>query len=217
MMDARSAIMARLQDALGRSQRGVPRPVPRDYIQHGDDPAGSQPVVDAMVESLEDYSAAISFAEEEAAICDGIDTLLGEARSVVVPEGLPEAYRKAAARSGRTVRVDTADKPLSKDELDNTDAVLTCSRLGIAISGTVVLDGEPDQGRRAISLVPDTHIIVVERDSIVTTVPEAVAILGQHPTRPLTWIAGPSATADIELVRIKGVHGPRNLGVVIAH
>ncbi len=115
------------------------------------------------------------------------------------------------------MRIDTRENPLTKADLDATDAVLTSSRLGIAISGTIVLDGQEDQGRRAITLVPDTHIIVVERDSIVTTVPEAVAVLNENPTRPLTWIAGPSATSDIELVRINGVHGPRNLGVVIAH
>ena len=95
--------------------------------------------------------------------------------------------------------------------------MVTCSRLGISISGTIVLDGEPDQGRRAITLVPDKHVCVLERESIVPTVPQAVDVLGEHPARPMTWIAGPSATADIELVRVQGVHGPRRLGVVIAH
>ena len=80
-----------------------------------------------------------------------------------------------------------------------------------------MLDGEPDQGRRAITLVPDRHVCVLERESIMPTVPQAVDVLGAHPQRPTTWIAGPSATADIELVRVQGVHGPRNLGVVIAH
>ncbi|WP_175957361.1 LUD domain-containing protein [Schaalia sp. Marseille-Q2122] len=216
-MDARTAILARLVDALDRSQREPAPPVPRDYIQVGENAPGSAPVVDAMVESLEDYGARVRQEKNKAGIGDAIDDLLGEARSVVVPEGLPAYFFEAAARNGRDVRVDTPEKPLTKAELDATDAVLTASRLGIAISGTIVLDGEPDQGRRAITLVPDKHIIVVERKSIVTTVPEAVAVLNEHPTRPLTWIAGPSATSDIELVRINGVHGPRNLGVVIAH
>lgn len=216
-MDARTAILARLVDALNRSQREPAPPVPRDYIQVGENAPGSAPVVDAMVESLEDYGARVRQEKNKAGIGDAIDDLLGEARSVVVPEGLPAYFFEAAARNGRDVRVDTPEKPLTKAELDATDAVLTASRLGIAISGTIVLDGESDQGRRAITLVPDKHIIVVERKSIVTTVPEAVAVLNEHPTRPLTWIAGPSATSDIELVRINGVHGPRNLGVVIAH
>ena len=216
-MDARTAILARLADALERSQREPAPPVPRDYIQVGEDAPGSAPVVDAMVDSLEDYGARVRREKNKAGIGDAIDDLLGEARSVVVPEGLPAHFIEAAGRHGRQVRIDTRENPLTKAELDATDAVLTSSRLGIAISGTIVLDGEPDQGRRAITLVPDTHIIVVERQSIVSTVPEAVGVLNEHPTRPLTWIAGPSATSDIELVRINGVHGPRNLGVVIAH
>ena len=95
--------------------------------------------------------------------------------------------------------------------------MVTCSRVGISISGTIVLDGEPDQGRRAISLVPDRHVVVLERQMVVPTVPQAVDVLGAHPTRPMTWVAGPSATSDIELVRVNGVHGPRHLGVVVAH
>lgn len=216
-MDARTAILARLVDALDRSQREPAPPVPRDYIQVGENAPGSEPVVEAMVESLEDYGARVRQETDEAGIAEAIDDLLGEARSVVVPSGLPEYFLEASRRRGREVRIDTRENPLTKAELDATDAVLTSSRLGIAISGTIVLDGQEDQGRRAITLVPDTHIIVVERDSIVTTVPEAVAVLNENPTRPLTWIAGPSATSDIELVRINGVHGPRNLGVVIAH
>lgn len=215
-MDAKSAILARLRDSLGRSQREPAGSVPREYIRQGEHAPGSEPVLEAMVDSLEDYGAAVEFAKDEHAICDAIDRLLSDVHSVVVPHGLPRVYCEAAARNGREVRVDSPEAPLTHAELDATDAVLTASRLGIAISGTVVLDGEPDQGRRAISLVPDKHVIIVEREMVVTTVPEAVAILGENPTRPLTWIAGPSATADIELVRIKGVHGPRNLGVVFA-
>ena len=113
-----------------------------------------------------------------------------------------------------TLTLDGSDAPTLT--LDGIDAVVTCSRLGISISGTIVLDGEADQGRRSLTLVPDTHVCVLERESIVPTVPQAVDVLGEHPTRPMTWIAGPSATSDIELVRVNGVHGPRHLGVVIA-
>ncbi|MDO5081272.1 LutC/YkgG family protein [Buchananella hordeovulneris] len=214
-MDAKTAILARVRDALAKSQRAPAPPVPRDYRQVGEHAPGSAPVVEAMVESLEDYGADVRVVADRQAVADAIDALLGQARSVVIPAGLPAAYQQAAARGDREVRVDTREQPLSKDELDATDAVLTCCRLGISLSGTIVLDGQEDQGRRAITLVPDKHVIVLERETIQPTVPQAVAILGEHPTRPLTWIAGPSATSDIELVRINGVHGPRQLGVAI--
>ncbi|WP_067782139.1 LutC/YkgG family protein [Actinomyces vulturis] len=216
-MDAREAILARTRDAISRSQRGPAPAVPRDYIRVGSDAPGSKPVVDDMVEKLVDYDAVVKEAETDESIADAIDELLGDSRTVVVPDGLPQQWVDAARRGGREIRVDSLKAPLSHEELDHTDAVLTCSRLGISISGTIVLDGESDQGRRAITLVPDHHVCIVERESIVPTVPQAVDVMGHNPLRPLTWIAGPSATADIELIRVQGVHGPRHLGVVIAH
>lgn len=219
-MDAKTAILARARDAIARSQQGRPvLEVPRNYIRTGEHAPGSEPVVADMVEKLEDYSAQVSLAPEEAEVAEAIATFLDEAqaRSVVVPDGLPEAYKKAAGRGGRTVHEDSRETPIPALELDQIDAVVTCARVGISMSGTICLDGEPDQGRRAISLVPDTHVVVLERESIMPTVPQAVDVLGQHPTRPTTWIAGGSATSDIELVRVNGVHGPRNLRVVIAH
>ena len=215
-MDARTAILTRARDAIARSQRGPARPVPRDYIRVGEHAPGSGPVVADMVDKLEDYDAVVRTEPDDAGVAEAIDALLGEARVVVVPEGLPEAYKRAAGR-GREVLEDSPEQPIATLDLDHVDAVVTCSRLGISISGTIVLDGEPDQGRRAITLVPDKHVCILERESIVPTVPQAVDVLGEHPARPMTWIAGPSATADIELVRVQGVHGPRRLGVVIAH
>lgn len=217
-MDAKTAILARAREAISRSQQGRPvREIPRDYIRVGADAPGSEPVVADMVEKLEDYSAKVVRAPKDAAILDGIDELLGEARTVVVPAGLPAAYKEAAARNGRKVVEDSREQQIPTLDLNEIDAVVTCSRVGVSLSGTICLDGEPDQGRRAITLVPDKHVIVLERETIMPTVPQAVDVLGQHPTRPMTWIAGPSATSDIELVRVNGVHGPRNLGVVIAH
>ena len=217
-MDAKTAILARARDAISRSQRGRPvREIPRDYIRVGAHPPGSEPVVADMVEKLEDYSVDVVLAPDDEQILDAVDELLGRARIVVVPSGLPGAYKRAAARRGRVVREDSREAPIPTLELDEVDAVVTCARVAVSLSGTIILDGEPDQGRRAITLVPDTHVVVLERETIMPTVPQAVDVLGEHPTRPTTWIAGGSATSDIELVRVNGVHGPRHLKVVIAH
>ena len=217
-MDAKTAILARARDAISRSQQGRPvRAIPRDYIRVGAHPPGSQPVVADMVEKLEDYSADVVLAPDDEQILDAVDELLGRARIVVVPSGLPGAYKRAAARRGRAVHEDSREAPIPTLELDEIDAVVTCARVAVSLSGTIILDGEPDQGRRAITLVPDTHVVVLERETIMPTVPQAVDVLGEHPTRPTTWIAGGSATSDIELVRVNGVHGPRHLKVVIAH
>ena len=111
-----------------------------------------------------------------------------------------------------TATADTAPF-LSAAELDTFDVVITRAAVAIAETGTIVLDGSPDQGRRTISLVPDYHLCVVEAGQVVHLVPEAVARLSVG--RPLTWISGPSATSDIELERVEGVHGPRTLEVVL--
>ena len=217
-MDAKTAILARARDAISRSQQGRPvRAIPRDYIRVGAHPPGSQPVVADMVEKLEDYSADVVLAPRDEQILDAVDELLGPARTVVVPCGLPGAYKRAAARRGRVVHEDSREAPIPTLELDGIDAVVTCARVAVSLSGTIILDGEPDQGRRAITLVPDTHVVVLEREAIMPTVPQAVDVLGRNPARPTTWIAGGSATSDIELVRVNGVHGPRRLKVVIAH
>jgi L-lactate utilization protein LutC len=123
-------------------------------------------------------------------------------RTVVVPPGLGIAVAGAVVDTGLTAH-----------ELDAIDAVVTAARVGIAETGTIVLDHAADQGRRAISLVPDLHVCVVRTDQVVRDVPDAVDLL--DPLRPQTWISGPSATSDIELDRVEGVHGPRTLHVIV--
>jgi L-lactate dehydrogenase complex protein LldG len=157
--------------------------------------------VDLFVERVEDYRATVTRCRPDQ-VAGTVATVLAGAGRVVVPEGL-----------GIEVRGGEPDTGLSAVELDRVDAVVTGAAVGIAETGTIVLDHGPGQGRRALTLVPDHHVCVVRVDQVVEDVPAALERL--EPTRPLTWISGPSATSDIELSRVEGVHGPRRLDVVL--
>ncbi|XCB30261.1 LUD domain-containing protein [Arcanobacterium hippocoleae] len=215
-MDAKTEIFRRIRAALDLSQDGPAPEVLREYRQHGEFAPGSPEVVADMKQKLEDYKATVIETNEDD-LLDAITAALAGVKSVVVPNGLDSAWIDAARDTGAEIRVDNPHdgKMLSHRELDQTEAVLTASRCGVSLSGTIMLDGEPDQGRRAITLVPDKHVLILRAQDIYEVVPEAVAVLAQHPTRPTTWIAGPSATSDIELKRVDGVHGPRKLTVII--
>lgn len=216
-MSSRESILSTLRAARDASQPFAPSTeVPRDYRVEGADAPGSAPVLGEFVEMLEDYNVEVRRVAV-AGVAAAIDEALSSrsAASVVVPAGLPDAWKVAAGASGRTLRVDSAAEPVSKEVLDATAAVVTGARTAVSLSGTIILDAAPDQGRRILTLLPDLHVCVVAASSVQPTVPQAVAILGEHPERPTTWIAGGSATSDIELVRVDGVHGPRTLVVVL--
>lgn len=174
-------------------------------------------VLEVFIDRVVDYKAELvrcSPDEVPAKIVEGLQA--HGARSVVVPAGLASSWRSAIESAGLTVRDD--EPRLSRQQLDETDAVVTAATVGSAETGTIMLDHGPDQGRRALSLVPDLHVCVIRADQVVSDVPEAVARIadGLRAGRPSTWISGGSATSDIELSRVEGVHGPRTLHVVLA-
>ena len=211
-MSSRDVVLGRIRSAL--SQDGPAQPIPRDYITYTDNAPGSEAVLELLTDRLVDYKALVRRVDA-AGLPAAVDAALEGMNSVVIAPGLPDAIGAGCAAGGRRVVTDTAPAALTPQELDAVDAVVTTARVAIAMSGTIVLDGGPGQGRRAITLVPDRHVIVLDSDQVVETVPEAIAML--EPTAPLTTIAGPSATSDIELERVEGVHGPRTLYVLIVH
>jgi L-lactate dehydrogenase complex protein LldG len=201
---ARDEILGRIRAAL--ADRPQPGPVVRDYHRAlpstVDTPA-------LFAERAADYQAIVtttSAADLPEAIAAALRAR--DARQLVVPAGIPEPW---LARS--RVRRLPDQPPLTVAELDRADGVLTGAAVAIALTGTVILDHGPGQGRRALTLLPDFHLCVIRADQIVATVPEALARL--DPRRPQTWISGPSATSDIELNRVEGVHGPRTLHLLI--
>lgn len=234
-MSARSEILHRVRAALDgvTGHQGALPPVARDYRRTGEHAPGSPGAIDLLVDRLEDYRAHVHRVETDEAVTALVGELLAShfaaldaadggatgavdasAHSVVVPAGLARHWVDGLP-SGTAVLTDSRETPMTALELDEVDAVITAARVAIADTGTIVLDGADDQGRRAITLVPDVHVCVVRTDQVVDSVPEGVAVLAAHPERPQTWISGPSATSDIELSRVEGVHGPRTLHVVL--
>ena len=203
MADTRSVVLARIRRAL--ADRPATPEIPRSYDTSR--PLGD--LVELAAERIADYRAEVY----RTALDDvpaKISELLAErgARRMIGPVDLPAEWKVDSAEW----LVDSP--PLSIDQLDGADGVLTGCAVAIAETGTLVLDGGEAQGRRALTLVPDYHLCVVRVDQIVGIVPEALARL--ESTRPLTFVSGPSATSDIELDRVEGVHGPRTLHVIIA-
>jgi len=194
-VSAREEILSRVRAATAGAA-SVPAPPP---VRAADPPSGAA-LLDLFAERVADYRAVV-----ERCLPGELQARVGaavEGRVAVVPEGLELDVPGA-----------TVDTGLTALELDAIDAVVTEAAVGVAETGTIVLDHGPGQGRRALTLVPDLHVCVVRADQVVPDVPDAVALL--DPVRPQTWISGPSATSDIELDRVEGVHGPRSLHVIL--
>ncbi|WP_030322950.1 LutC/YkgG family protein [Streptomyces sp. NRRL B-3229] len=207
-MNSRERILGRVRRALS-DVSGEDAPIERTYLrEHGDRTVGE--TVELLAENLADYRAIV----HRCTTADLPATLAGMlaargAKTVLVPPGLEPSW---LAETGAEQVPDRAGS--TPHELDRIDSVVTACAVAIAETGTIVLDGSPDQGRRRITLVPDHHICVVRiPDQVVSSVPQGLERL--DPVRPLTWISGPSATSDIELDRVEGVHGPRTLEVVL--
>jgi L-lactate dehydrogenase complex protein LldG len=189
--------------------------VPRRYrTQAALDPSQ---LLDLFAERLHDYGSTVRRIGPGQVLTAVAEALSHRgARRVVVPPGLdlPGLAGPGGQADRSPADVDfVADDGLSPAELDAVDGVITTAAVAIAETGTIVLDGSPGQGRRVLSLVPDYHLCILRADQVVGLVPEALARL--TPGRPLTWISGPSATSDIELDRVQGVHGPRTLEVIL--
>ncbi|MET8161029.1 lactate utilization protein C [Sphaerisporangium sp. NPDC005289] len=203
-MSSREAILARIRSAVAGAP---PVEVTRGYRPYRDEPGD----VELFAERVRDYRATVHAVPAGQVAATVADALARRgAHRVVVPGGLPEEWL-GALPSGVERLGDVP--PPSAAELDAADGVVTGCAAAIAETGTIILDAGPGQGRRALTLVPDYHLCVVRAGQIVPGVPEAVARLDA--SRPMTWISGPSATSDIELNRVEGVHGPRTLEVII--
>ena len=214
---AREEILRRIRRAIydvPKEERPEDIPVERGYRKEDDVP--SEEMIEHFAENVAEYEAAVhrvSEADLKEAITEACRRR--GARRLVVPPGLPEGWIPDGVEA---LRDDTGTQ-LTKEELDESDGVLTGCALGIAQTGTIVLDAGERQGRRALTLLPDYHLCVVRKEQIVGLVPEAFARLAnavKTEGRAVTFISGPSATSDIELDRVEGVHGPRTLEVFIA-
>lgn len=213
---AKDAILRRVREALADVPDVPPdqdTPIAWEYAR----PRPIDDLLDRFVDRIVDYKAQlvrVPATEVAGAIAAGLQAC--GAASVVLPAGVTAEWREAVDAS--PVRRVSDDPPLANAELNDVAAVVTAAAVAGAETGTIVLDHGPDQGRRALSLVPDIHICVVRTDQVVSDVPEMVTRLHDAVVRgrPLTWISGGSATSDIELSRVEGVHGPRTLYVILA-
>ncbi len=210
MSAPREAILARIRAALQDVPSGeAPGDVPVARAYRVSDASLPDERIDQLLERVAEYRARVhrvAPADLPAAIASALSAR--GVKTLAVPADLPPEWLPPGVEPLR-------DPGLTHEQLDSVDGVLTGCALAIAQTGTIVLDGGPAQGRRALTLLPDYHLCVVLPDQVVGLVPEAIARLEDAANRPMTWVSGPSATSDIELNRVEGVHGPRHLEVIV--
>ena len=209
-MGTREEVLGRIRAALTNGGTTHEEAIPRGYHRTRTQPEGT---VERFCERVADYQAVVERVPA-GGVAEAVDTALRRysANRVAVPPALPKEW-VAAVDGSVSLVADSLEAPLSVAELDAVDAVVTGSVVGIAETGTIVLESGGLCGRRALTLVPDVHLCIVRAPDVVDDVPAAIERL--KPGRPLTWISGPSATSDIELDRVEGVHGPRTLHVLL--
>lgn len=214
-MNAREEVLRRVRAATADVAEPNPElDVPIDWTYGQALPTAD--VLADFVEKVEDYKATVvrcTPAEVAEAVATALTAL--DAHSVVLPEETPAEWAAAVSAAGIVVHRD--DPQLSHAQLNHIDAVATTTAVGMADSGTIALDHGAGQGRRALTLLPDIHVCVIRADQVVSDVPEGIARLAPaiRARRPVTWLSGGSATSDIELSRVEGVHGPRRLWVIL--
>ncbi|HUY82026.1 MAG TPA: LUD domain-containing protein [Acidobacteriaceae bacterium] len=223
MPDSRDIMLQRIRAAItAGNQSGIARnsipaaeeaaqndvaSTPRTYIRTGQ--LDQQARLRLFAERLHDYDANVS-TTSAGSISQTVSAILEKngQKNVIVADGLPDGILPAGLPF-------VPEREASIRDLDTCDGIVTACTVAIATTGTIVLRHGPGEGARKLTLIPDRHLCIVRADQVVETVPEAFDRLAPFATCPITFISGPSATADIEMTRIRGVHGPRFLNVVL--
>jgi L-lactate dehydrogenase complex protein LldG len=209
--DARTDILSRVRKGLGIQSRAMNddyNGIARDYKKVGQLNTASR--LDLFEDRLRDYDAVV-YRCASSTLAETIASALDYRgkRRLLIPEGLSKSCLPGEPSEF------IPDRGLELGSLDHSEGVITGCAVAIAITGTIILKHSPATGRRALTLIPDYHLCVIDAAQVVETVSEGIRALGDVTTMPITTISGPSATADIEMTRIKGVHGPRTLDVIL--
>lgn len=216
MSKAKEKILANIQQALKdvpEEERPKDVTVPRKYRQKGE--LAGEELVSLFAKRMNEYEAkVIRSTQKELTDIIAESCRREQVENLIIPTGFPEDWLPDSITPVR----DTIESPLTHQELNESDGVITLCALAIAQTGTIILDAGKGQGRRVLTLLPDYHICIVREQQIVELVTEGFAHFDtavKDAGPPITFISGPSATSDIELSRVEGVHGPRRLEVVI--